>query len=69
MESRLRVNGNTKITDLAAYRRKKVIQRNKFWVITIGICIVLLSTVVYFEDEITQTVNDPNVSITPYVSQ
>jgi hypothetical protein len=69
MVSRLRVNGNTKITDLAAYTRKKVIQRNKFWVITIGICIVLFSTVVYFEDEITQTVNDPNVLITPYVSQ
>jgi hypothetical protein len=63
------LNGNVKITNLAAYRRKKLVQRNKFWLIAIGVCLVLLSTAVYFGDEIQQSVNDTNVLMTPYVSQ
>jgi hypothetical protein len=63
------LNGNAKITNLAAYRRKKLMQRNKFWLITIGVCIVLLSAVVYFGDDIQQSVTDTNVWMTPYVSQ
>ena len=63
------LNGNVKITNLAAYRRKKLVQRNKFWLITIGVCIVLLSTAVYFEEEIQKSINDTNFLMTPYVLQ
>jgi hypothetical protein len=66
---KMELNGNSKITNLAAYRRKKLVQRNKFWLITIGVCIVLLSTVVYFGDDIQQSVEDTNFMISPYVSQ
>jgi hypothetical protein len=64
------LNSNAKITNLAAYRRKKLMQRrNKFWLIAIGVCLVLLSTAVYFGSDIQQSVNDTNVLVTPYVSQ
>ena len=66
---RVGFKSDTKITNIAAYRRKKVMQRNKFWLITIGVCIVLFSAAVYFEEEIQQSINDTNFLMTPYVLQ
>lgn len=64
MESKAKASleRNAKIINLAAYKRKKLIQRKKFWFIAIGMIVFILSSVIYFGEEITQYVYDQNES-------
>lgn len=64
MESRVktRLSGHAKITNIAVYKRKKLFQRNKMWLIVIGI-VVMACTAIYLGDEIVlQNANGQNVN-------
>jgi hypothetical protein len=65
------LNGNAKITNLAAYRRKKVFQKSKFLFIALGIWVVLIGAAIYFdgEDPNTVPVNETDSLMTPYMAQ
>jgi hypothetical protein len=59
MEGRvgMRVDGNTKIINLAQYKRKRLFKRNKFWFITIGMVVFMAGSTIYFKDSIMQFLN------------
>jgi hypothetical protein len=67
-----RFYGHAKITKIAAYKRKKLIQHNKNWIITIGMLAVMASTAIYFGDAITQFLGNQvihsNVNVMMYSS-
>jgi hypothetical protein len=74
MGSRVKVglNGNAKNTNLAAYRRKNVFQKSKFWFIALGIWVVLIGAAIYFddgEDQNTVPVNEADSLMTTYMAQ
>lgn len=73
MGSRVKVelNGNAKITNLAAFRRKKTFQKSKIWFIAIGISAVLIGAAIYSNGEDTQSgpLNQADLTMPAYTAQ
>jgi hypothetical protein len=60
-----------KVTNLSAYRRKRLIRRNKMKLITLGMLAVITSTAILFGEGINDTLNDQTsyIMMAPYSSQ